>query len=139
MERFERDNHLFEVLDVLPVNHQVYSEGDAMLADLMFAGLMFADPPGQFELVGVCARSGNPVRRAFARILKAELDMVEAGFHKLGQTLTRKPYSRCDQVRVQTRLACAVDQFAQIRARQWLASGKVKMQNAERGSLTEYP
>jgi len=132
MEPFERGNHFFKVLDVLPMNNEIYSECDAALADLTFA-----DPPGQFDLVRVCACSGNPVRRAFARILKAELDMVKARFHKLGQTLARKPDSRRDQVRVQTRLACACDQLTQIRTRQRLASGEVQMQNAERGGLAE--
>ena len=32
MEGFERGNHLFEVVDVLPVNDQVDSEGDAAYA-----------------------------------------------------------------------------------------------------------
>ena len=71
---------------------------------------------------------------AFARILKAELDVVEPRFHKLGQTLARKPDSRSDQVRVQTRLARPRDQFSQIGTRQRLASGEVEMQNAERGA-----
>src|SRR5450631_2765150 len=134
MERFERGNHRLEVLDVLPVNDQIYRERDATLADLMLA-----DPRGQFDFVSVRARSGNPVRGAFARILKAELDMVKASFHKLRQALARKPDSRGDQVRIQTRLARALDQLSQIRARQRLASGEVKMQNAKRGSLAENP
>src|ERR1700693_2998438 len=102
MERFECGNHALKVLDILAVDDQVYCECDATLADLMcvpMCVLMLADPAGQFDLVRVRARSGNPVRRAFARILKAELDMVKACFHKLGQTLARKPDSRSDQVR----------------------------------------
>src|ERR1700681_4538521 len=83
------------------------------------------------------ACSGNPVRRAFARILKAELDMVKARFHKLAQTLARKPDSRGNQVRVQTRLPRTLDQFGQIGTRQRLASGEVQMQNSKRGSLAE--
>src|ERR1700686_1374592 len=132
MERFERGNHAVEVIDVLPVNDQVYGERDATLADLTFA-----DPPGQFDLVRVGACSGNPVRRALARILKAELDMVEPRFDKLAQALARKPDSRGDQIRVQTRLPRTFDQFGQIGARQRLASGEVQMQNAERGSLVK--
>src|ERR1700681_3650211 len=97
MERFERYHHFLKMLDVLPVNDQVYCECDATLADLTFA-----DPPGQFDFVRVCACSGNPVRVAFARILKAELDVVNARFYKLGQTLARKPDSRGDQIRVKT-------------------------------------
>jgi len=83
--------------------------------------------------VRVGARSGNPVRRAFARILKAELDMVKTRFDKLGQTLARKPDSRGDQVGVQPRLARVCNQFGQIRTRQRLASGEMKMQNSKRG------
>src|SRR5713226_10785652 len=97
MERFERGNHALEVLDVLPVNNEVYSECDATLA-----ALTFADPTGQFDLVRVGACSGNPVRRAFTRILKAELDVVKARFHKLGQTLARKSDAGGDQIRVKT-------------------------------------
>ena len=63
--------------------------------------------------------------------------MIQARCHKLGQTLARKPDSRGDQVRVQTRLPGALDQFDQIRTRQRLASGEVKVQNPERGSLVE--
>jgi len=77
MERFERGNHFLEVIDVLPMNNQVCGERDAMRAD----------PRGQCDFVCVRACSSNPVSRAFTRILKAELDMVKAGFHKLGQTL----------------------------------------------------
>src|SRR6202521_5422022 len=132
MERFERGNHAVEVLDVLPVHDQVYGECDATLADLTFA-----DPTGQFDLVRVGARSGDPVGWPFARILKAELDVVKARFHKLGQTLARKTDSGGDQVGVQTRLARTLDQLRQIRTRQRLASGEVQMQNAERGRLTE--
>src|ERR1700686_3933010 len=128
MERFERGHHFLKMPDVLPVNDEVYSECDATLADLMLA-----DPPGQFDLVRVRARSGNPVCVAFARILKAELDMVEACFHKLGQTLARKSDSRSDQVGVQMRLPRTLDEFSQIRTRQRFASGEVQMQNAERG------
>jgi len=127
MERFERGNHFFEVLDVLPVNDQVCGESDTMRAY----------PPSQFELVRVRACPGNPVGIAFVRILKAELDMVKARVHQLRQPLARKPDSRGDQVRVQTRPARAFDQFGQIRTRQRLASGEVKMQNAERGGLAE--
>src|ERR1700692_3570376 len=100
MERFERGNHACEVLDIRPVNDQVYSECDATLADLLCI-LPFADPLGQFELVRVRAGSGNPVRRALARILKTELDVIKPRFDKLAQTLARKPDSRSDQVRVQ--------------------------------------
>src|ERR1700687_4072962 len=132
MERFERGHHFLKMPDVLPVNNQVYRECNATLSDLTFA-----DPPGQFELVGVRACSGNPVRRAFARILKAELDVVKARFHKLGQTLARKPDARSDQVRVQTRLPCTLDEFGQIGARQRLATSEVKMKNAERGRLAK--
>src|SRR5437660_9861098 len=132
MERFDRGHHFLKMPDVLPVNDQVYGERDATIADLTFA-----DPTGQFELVRVRARSSNPVRGAFARILKAELDMVKARFHKLAQTLARKPNSRSDQVRVQTRLTRACDQLTQIRTRQRFASGEMKMQNSKRGSLAK--
>jgi len=85
--------------------------------------------------VGACP--GNPVRRAFAGILKAELDVVKARFHKLAQTLPRKPDPGSDQVRVQTRPARASDQLGQIGTRQRLASGEMQMQNTKRGSLAE--
>src|ERR1700687_2200459 len=132
MERFERGHHFLKMPDVLPVNNQVYGERDATLADLTFT-----DPRSQFDLVRVRACSGDPVRRAFARILKAELDMVKSSFHKLAQTLARKSDAGCDQVGIQTRLARTYDQFGQIRTRQRLASGEVQMQNAERGSLAK--
>src|SRR5260370_24102230 len=132
MERIERGNHAVEVLDVLPVHDQVYGECDVTIADLTFA-----DPTGQFDLVRVGARSGDPVGWPFARVLKAELDVVKARFHKLGQTLARKPDSRGDQVRIQTRLPCTLDEFGQIGTRQRLASSEVKMKNAQRGPLPE--
>jgi len=91
MEGFERGNHLFEVVDILPVNDQVHSERDAAFASLLLANLLLANPCGQFELVRMGARSGNPVRWASTRILKAELDVVEAGLDELRQTLARRP------------------------------------------------
>src|SRR6266446_4324398 len=106
MKRFERCNHAVEVIDVLPVNNQVYGECDAPLpdltpADLTLADLTFADPTSQFDFMRVGARSGNPGRRAFAPPLKPELSVVEARFNKLAETLARKADSRSDQVSVQ--------------------------------------
>src|SRR5208283_2981703 len=74
---------------------------------------------------------------AFARILKAELDMVETCFYKLRQALAGKTDSRSDQVAVQARLARPRDHFGQVHARQGLASGEMKMQHPERGGLVE--
>src|SRR5271163_1093451 len=47
MKRFQRGDHLFEVINVLAVNNQIGSEGDAM----------FADPRGQLDFVGVGPRA----------------------------------------------------------------------------------
>ena len=88
MKRLERGDHLFEMIDVLAMDDEVGGEGDATLA-----GLMFANPSGQFDFVRVGARSGDPVRVAFGRILKAELNMVEARIHELRQPLARR--ARC--------------------------------------------
>src|SRR5437660_10207844 len=140
MQRFERGHHFLKMPDVLPVNNQVHGECNATLADLMFdlmCVLMLVDPCSQFDLVCVGARSGNPVRRALARILKAELDMVEAGFDKLGQTLARKPDSRSDQVRVETRSARAFEQLGQIGTRQRLAPSEGRMQSTKPGGVAE--
>ena len=56
MERFQRNHHFFEVVDVLPVNDEVSGERDAM----------FADPHRQLQLMRVRPRSGNPIGTAFA-------------------------------------------------------------------------
>ena len=129
MERFERGNHLFQVIDVLPVHDQVYGEGDAMLAN----------PLREFEFVRVRARTGDPVRRTFFRILKAELNMVEAGVYQLLKPLTRQANAGGDQVGVEPGFARAGNHLRQIGARQWLAAGQVKMQNAERCRFAENP
>src|SRR5260370_7498903 len=134
MERFERGNHAVEVLDVLPVHDQVYGECGATLADLTFA-----DPTGQFDLVRVGARSGDPVGWPLARILKTELDVVKARFHKLGQTLARKPDSRGDQVRIQTRLPCTLDEFSQIGPRQRLPPLDVHNKNPSHSPRPQTP
>jgi len=128
-EGLERGNHRFEVIDILPMNDEIYGEGDgtAMGADLMLAGLMracrmlatlmFANPRCQFEFVRVGARSGNPIGVAFARILKTELDVVKTRFHQLRETLARQADSRGDQIRVEACAARAGDQLSQIRTR----------------------
>ena len=61
MERFERGNHLFQVIDVLAMDDQVYREGDAVLANPRFA-----NPCCQLNLVRVRASTCDPVRVAFA-------------------------------------------------------------------------
>jgi hypothetical protein len=56
MQGFECKDHFFQVIDILPVHDQVDGEGQAMLAN----------PRGQFKLVRVGARSGDPVGMALA-------------------------------------------------------------------------
>ena len=64
----ERD-HLFEVIDVLPMDDKIYGECD----------FVPADETGQFNFVGVSFGSGDPVGGVLAGILKADLDVIEAG------------------------------------------------------------
>ena len=95
MQLLKRGNHVFEMIDVLAMNDEIRGEGDAKLA-----GLMLANPSSQFNFVRMRARTRNPVRVAFGRILKTELDMIETRFHKLPQPVPRKPYARGDQIRI---------------------------------------
>src|SRR5271168_3033012 len=109
MKRFERRDNGFEVVDILAVDDQVRGEGDAMGMILTITDLKFSYPPGEFELVGMGAGAGNPVGMALGRILKTELDVVEARFDELRQTLARKADARGDEVGVEACLASTRD------------------------------
>ena len=127
LKRFERGDHLFEMIDVLPVHDQVHGEGDAVPANQL----------RQFEFVRMHASAGDPVRRTFFGILKAELNVIEAGVHQLLKALARQADAGGDEIRVELCIARAGNHLREIGARQWLASSEVKMQNAKSGSFAE--
>ncbi len=72
MELLDECDHLFEVVEILPVHDEIHSEGELSLVDAA------ADGAGEFDLVGVSLCAGDPVRRFFARVLKADLNVIQA-------------------------------------------------------------
>ena len=92
----------------------------------------------QFDLVCVRFCAGNPIRRSFARILKADLDVVESGVDQRLQPLFVESEARGDEVGVESRGARGSDQFRQIGAGQRFAAGEVRVQHAEFAALLEH-
>ena len=84
-ELLDESDHLFEVIDVLPVHHKIDGERD----------LVLADDARQFDFVRVRFGAGNPVGRVFARILKADLDVIESGLDQCLAVVVRQ--ARCQR------------------------------------------
>ena len=68
-------NHLLEMINILSMNNQVRGERNSMRAN----------PGSQFNFVSMSPCPRNPVRGAFSRILKTELDMVKPSPDQLFQ------------------------------------------------------
>lgn len=88
------------------MDYQIGSEGDAVLSD----------PGREFELVGVGAGARDPVGGTFSCVLKAELDVVEAGVHQLLEPLAREADAGGDEVGVELGIARAGNQVGEIGA-----------------------
>ena len=65
----DEGNHLFQVVNVLPVDNKVYGEGN----------LELADDAGKLDFVGMRLRPRDPVGGVLARILKTDLYVIESG------------------------------------------------------------
>ena len=122
----ERD-HLFEVVDVLPVDDKIHGERD----------FVAADDARQFDLVRVCFGAGNPVGCVLARILKADLDVIESGVDQCLQSCFSKADAGRDQIGVEACGARSRDEFGQIRTRQRFAAGEVRVQHSQLARLLE--
>ena len=84
------------MIEILPVNDQIYGERD----------LVLADRAREFDLVRMRFRPRNPVGGFFSRILKADLDMIESSIYERFQPLLVESDSGCDEVGVKSR-GCA--------------------------------
>jgi hypothetical protein len=115
----DEKDHLFEVIDILAMNDQIYGEGD----------LVAADNAGELDLVGVSFGSGNPVGGGFARILKADLDVIEAGVNERLQARLGKADAGGDQIGVKAGGARSGGEFGEIGAGEWFAASEVRVQH----------
>ena len=79
VQLLDEGDHLFQMIEILPMHDQVHGEGD----------LVPADRAREFDLVRVRLRAGNPVGGFFARILKADLDVIESRVDQRLQTPAR--------------------------------------------------
>src|SRR5207245_980795 len=106
--------------EVLPVHHQVYGEGNLVLADDM----------GEFDLVGVRFGSRDPVGRVLAGILEAELNVVETCSDQRVQPLFRETDAGRDEIGIEARGAGGGDQFGEVGAGERFAAGEMRVQHA---------
>src|ERR1700722_5224397 len=81
--------------------------------------------------------AGNPVSSTFARILKADLNVIETGLDQRLQALIIEPKTRGNEVRVESGGAGGGDELGEIGARQRFTSGEVRVQHAEFAALIE--
>ena len=75
--------------------------------------------------------AGDPVGGGFARILKADLDVVESGVDQRLQTIFVEAEAGGDEVGVESGGAGGGDEFGQVRTGQRFAAGEVRVQHAE--------
>jgi hypothetical protein len=126
-ELLDESDHLLDVIDVLPVYDKIHGERDFVLAD----------DARQFNLVRVRFGAGNPVGRALARILKADLDVIESGVNQCLQSCFNKPNGGRDQIGVEACGARSRDEVPQIWSRQGFAAGEVRVQHSQLARLLE--
>ena len=124
-ELLDEGDHLFQMIEVLPVHDQIYCERN----------LVPADRAREFDFVRVRLGSGNPVGSLFPRILEADLDVIEAGLDQGLQPLLVEADARGDEVGIKSRGARGGDQLCQIGPHQRFAAGKVRMQHAQLAAL----
>ena len=72
-------------------------------------------------------------------VLDRDLDVVEACVGERGECLRRQSDARRDQVAVEGRITCRLDDFGQVAPRRGLTSGQMDLQDAERGRFPENP
>ena len=72
--RFGEGEHFGELLDIAAVNDEIECDSEAMVLQ----------PVEDAEFLGVGFRAGDFIGGVFARALKAQLEMIEAGFDESG-------------------------------------------------------
>ncbi len=122
----ERD-HLFEVIDVLAMDDKVYGECD----------FVAANDAREVDFVRMRFGAGNPVGRGLARILKADLDVIETGLDQCLQACFRKADAGRYQIGIEARGARCSDEFGEIGTRQRFAAGEVRVQHPQLAGLLE--
>ena len=118
-------NHLLEMIEILPMHDQIHRE----------CNLCLSNGTRKFDLMRVRLRTRNPVRRFFARILKADLDVIESGANQRCQPLLIQSNARGDEIGVKPRTYVPQRQFSQIRPRQRFATSEVRVQHAQLACL----
>ncbi len=99
------------------MHHDVHGERDAMLPDAL----------RQLQLGGVRARAGDFIRLRLLGILKAELDVIQAGVHQSVQARFAESDSGSDQVDVQTGRASGLHQLLGVRSCQRFTAGQMQL------------
>ena len=85
--------------------------------------------------VGFCA--GDFFGGVWVGALKAELDVVEAGFDELREFCFVEREARGDQVDVEAGGARGLDEIEDVGAGEWFAAGEVGLEDAELRGLLE--
>src|SRR5215469_8018751 len=109
------------------MDDEVSREGNAVLAD----------PTGEFGFVRMRSRTRDPIGAFWLRVLKTELDMIEAALNEARQTLARQPDPRCNQIRIKPGFMRGVDQFFEIGARQRLPARQMNVKNTHPRSFSK--
>ena len=107
VQLLDEGDHLFEMVEILAVDHQVYGERD----------FVAANRAREFDFVRVRFGAGNPVGGIFTRILEAELNVIETSGHQRRESLLIQSDSRGNQVGVESGCAGCGDEFGQVLTR----------------------
>jgi hypothetical protein len=79
---------------------------------------MTLDQAGERDLVGVRARTSNLIGRGLLSVLKAQLNVIQAGLHQGFEAIRRESNPGRDQIDVKPRLAAGRNQLDEILAGQ---------------------
>jgi hypothetical protein len=115
------------LIDVAAVNDEIERDG----------GANFFQPfeDAEFLRVGFCA--GDFFGGVGVGALKAELDVVEAGFDELRESFHVQGQAGGDEVDVKAGGACGSDEIENVGAGEGFAAGEVGLENAQGSGLLE--
>src|SRR5581483_4114218 len=113
-EFFRESDHLWQPINILPVEHEVKAQRDSRCANVCRC----------LELFPVRAGACDPVSQIRFVRLKTELHGIQPGFTQRMYAIAVETNAAGDQVGVQACLSCVTDQLGQIPPYERFASGK---------------
>src|SRR6266581_3930129 len=90
------------------------------------------------ELPLMCVCAGDFIGKVDMVGLKTQLHRIETGVAQFTRAIRIQTDTACNQIRVKSRFARALNQFGQIAPRERLASGETDLQHAKSGGFANH-